>query len=125
MPLPPARAARGAHTSGAALWARGCVFWTENICFFGQKSASMDPARLFRVYSMSYAQVQPAVPAVGALVIEQGRVGMGGGQRWNRPKIVKIIKLVTQKLFILQLHIIHENWVPVVCGGRAGFLDGS
>ena len=80
MPLPPARAARGAHASGAALWARGCVFWTENICFFGQKSASMDPARLFRVYSMSYAQVQPAVPAVGALVIEQGRVGMGGGQ---------------------------------------------
>ena len=90
MPLPPARAARGAHASGAALWARGCVFWTENTCFFGQKSASMDPARLFRVYSMSYAQVQPAVPAVGALVIEQGRVGMGGGQRWNRPKIVKI-----------------------------------
>ena len=125
MPLPPARAARGAHSSGAALWARGCVFWTENTCFFGQKSASMDPARLFRVYSMSYAQVQPSVPAVGALAIEQGRVGMGGGQRWNRPKIVKMKKLVAQKLFILQLHIIHENWVPVVCGGRAGFLDGS
>jgi hypothetical protein len=34
----------------------------------------MDLVRLFRVYSMSYAQVQPAVPAVGALAIEQGRV---------------------------------------------------
>ena len=83
MPLPPARAARGAHASGAALWARGCVFWTENTCFFGQKSASMDPARLFRVYSMPYAQVQPPVPAVGALVIEQGRVGMAG---WSEVK---------------------------------------
>ena len=85
----------------------------------------MDLARLFRVCSAPYGQVQPSVSAVGALAIEQGRVGMGGGQRWNRPKIVKIKKLVTQELFILQLHIIHENWVPVVCGGRAGFLDGS
>ena len=25
----------------------------------------------------------------------------------------------------VSLHIIHENWVPVVRGGRAGFLDGS
>ena len=78
MPLPPARAARGAHSSGAALWARGCVFWAENTCFFGQKSASMDPARLFRVCSAPYGQVQPSVLAVGALAIEQGRVGMAG-----------------------------------------------
>jgi hypothetical protein len=76
-----------------------CVFLTENTCFFGQKSASMDPARLFRVYSMPYAQVQPPVPAVGALVrIEQGRVGMGGGQRGgiDRKLSLKIIKLVAR-----------------------------
>jgi hypothetical protein len=72
----------------AASACRRCamVFLTENTCFFGQKSASMDPARLFRVYSMPYAQVQPPVPAVGALVIEQGRVELS----------LKIIKLVAR-----------------------------
>jgi hypothetical protein len=54
-----------------------------------------------------YAQVQPAVPAVGALVIEQGRVGMGmgGGQRGGIDRKLSGIrggKLVTQKFFILQ-----------------------
>ena len=38
----------------------------------------MDLARLFRVCSAPYGQVQPSVPAVGALAIEQGRVGMAG-----------------------------------------------
>ena len=41
----------------------------------------MDLARLFRVCSAPYGQVQPSVPAVGALAIEQGRVGMAGWQR--------------------------------------------
>jgi hypothetical protein len=38
----------------------------------------MDLARLFRVCSVPYGQVQPSVLAVGALAIEQGRVGMAG-----------------------------------------------
>ena len=46
---------------------------------------------------------------------------MGGGQRWNRPKIVKIKKLVAQELFILQLHIIHELGSCSMWGARGFF----
>ena len=78
LPLSCARAARDAHSNGAALEPYGCGFWTEITELFGPKSGSMALEWFFCVHGRASEQGQPSVQAPGALAAEQGHVGVEG-----------------------------------------------
>jgi hypothetical protein len=127
VPLPPARAARGAHSPlerrrFVGPWMR--ILDRKHLLVrpkIRQRDCSVCTACRTRRYSRRFRRWALWLSST----VGWAWGGVRGEIEIDPPKIVKIIKLVAQELFILQLHIIHENWVPtVVCGGRAGFLDG-
>jgi hypothetical protein len=76
--------------------------------------------------------VQHVVRAGTAVGSGGGRAGdrarSGGHEGWSEVESTKNCQnkiTGSQKLLILQLHIAHDNSIPVVCAGRAGFLESK
>ena len=81
LPLSCARAARDAHSNGAALEPDGCGFWTEITELFGPKSGSMALEWFFCVHGRASEQGQPSVQAPGALAASKVMWASRGAQR--------------------------------------------